>query len=98
MPTQGGGPDDPERPAGDLDARVAEALGRARTLEDLTAELQGETDVALADVLPGLVKTNPPVVELVIEQRQDDGKTVRWTYDLLAEPDGRMRVRSRHPG
>ena len=73
MPTQGAGPVDPERPAGDLDARLAEALGRARTLEELTAELQGRTDVALAEVLPGLVKTNPPVVELVIEQRQDDG-------------------------
>ena len=72
--------------------------GRARTLEELTAELQREADVALAEVLPGVVKTNPPIVELLIEQRQDDGKTVRWTYDLLAESDGRMRVRSRHLG
>lgn len=98
MPTQGDGLDDPQRPAGDLDARLAEALRRARTLEELTAELQREADVALAEVLPGVVKTNPPIVELLIEQRQDDGKTVRWTYDLLAESDGRMRVRSRHLG
>jgi hypothetical protein len=44
------------------------------------------------------VKTHPPIVELLIEQRQDDGTTVRWTYDLVAESGGRMRVRSRHPG
>jgi hypothetical protein len=98
MPTQGGGLDDPERPAGDLDARLADKLGRVRTLEELTAALQREADVARAGILPGLVKTHPPIVELLIEQRQDDGTTVRWTYDLVAESGGRMRVRSRHPG
>jgi hypothetical protein len=97
MPTPGG-PEVPTQPAGDLDGRLADTLTRVPTLDDLVTVLQREADVARAEILPGVVKTRPPIVELLVEQRQDDGATVRWTYDLVAEPDGRMRVRSRHPG
>lgn len=83
-------------PVGGLDERVAEALGRVRTLEELTAALLREDDVARAHVLPGVVKTHPPMVELLIEQRQDDGSVSRWIYDLVMEPDGRLRLRTRH--
>jgi hypothetical protein len=84
-------------PVGDLDERLVEALTRVGTLEELTAALQREDDVLRARPLPGVVKTHPPIVELLVEQRQDDGSVVRWIYDLVVEPDGRLRVRARHP-
>ncbi len=87
----------PAQPSGRLDERLAGALGRVRPLEELTAALEREDDVIRAQVLPGVVKTHPPLVELVIVQRQEDGSEVPWTYDLVMEPDGRLHVRARHP-
>lgn len=87
----------PAQPSGCLDERLIEALGRVRQLEELSAALEREDDVARARVLPGIVKTHPPIVELLIVQRQDDGSEVRWTYDLMMEPDGRLHMRGRHP-
>ncbi len=87
----------PAEPRGRLDERLAGALDRVRPLEELTAALEREDDVIRAQVLPGVVKTRPPMVELVIVQRQDDGSEVPWTYDLVMEPDGRLHVRARHP-
>lgn len=86
-----------DRPGGSLDERVVEALARVRTVEELAAALQRENDVLGARPLPGLVKTDPPIVELMVKQRQDDGSVTGWTYDLVQEPDGRLHVRARHP-
>ncbi|MGB3764858.1 MAG: hypothetical protein WA966_16730 [Ornithinimicrobium sp.] len=59
------------------------------------ARLAAEQEaIASAEVLPGLVKTFPPQVELVVTPA--DGGPVR-VFDLVEAPDGRLVVGGTHP-
>ncbi|MFE7630189.1 hypothetical protein [Kocuria sp. NPDC057446] len=84
----------------ELDHRVVSALAGGGTPERIVAVLAGQPGVT-ALLRPGLVKTAPPLVELVVEQRAaQPGTRVEWAvhrvYDLAVHPDGRLELRGRH--
>ena len=74
-----------------LDAAVAAAVARAATPEHAAAELTRLGGVVAASVRPGLVKTEPPQVELVVAGSGAGDRRPR-VYDLAVAPDGGLRV------
>jgi hypothetical protein len=84
---------------GDLDARVAEAVSRFDTPEQVAASLRAQPNVRDATVRPGLVKTDPPLVELRVDQLVPDAgadAVVSRIYDLAVHPDGTLHLRGSH--
>lgn len=84
----------------ELDRRVMSALAGGGRPARIVAVLTGQPGVT-ARLRPGLVKTAPPLVELVVEQRAAQrgtrvGRTVHRVYDLAVHPDGRLELRGRH--
>jgi hypothetical protein len=71
------------------------SAGRA-TPESVATALRLDADVLAADLRPGLVKTEPPLVELVVQRRDDAGTVSAWVYDLTVLPDGRVRLEDDH--
>lgn len=79
----------------DRDRRVVQALRHHPDLVAAVEALRSDPDVVSAAVMPGLIKTDPPMVELVIEFRV--GVAVdRRVYDVLPTPGVGCRVQGRH--
>jgi hypothetical protein len=53
--------------------------------------------VTAAELRSGIVKTEPPILELAVELTPDAGPVVRRVYDLVEEPGGAARVVDSHP-
>jgi hypothetical protein len=87
---------DPNAPADDLDARVADAVDRSATPLDVEDALGGQDDVVRVQVREGLVKTEPPLVELVVDHLEAGGAVSSRVFDLALDPDGTLRLRGRH--
>ena len=84
-------------PRGDADpveAAVRDALRPGPGAAEV-AELAGAQEaIASAEVRPGLVKTFPPRVELVVTPA---GGGPTRTFDLVEEVDGRLSFGGSHP-
>lgn len=80
----------------DLDNRVGTVLAAGGTPEQVASTLAASRDVVAAQVRPGLVKTEPPIVELVVERRDEHGEVRSRVYDLTLHPDGRLDLAGAH--
>ena len=85
--------DESDQEARDVVVRTAAAEGGSPA--ELAERLRARDDVADVQVLPGLVKTFPPVVELVVDFARPEGP-VRRVYDLVEETDGALHVTDSH--
>lgn len=81
----------------DLDAIVQEALTGGATPVDLERTLRDVPGVTDAQLRRGMVKTEPPILELDVELTPADGPAVRRVYDLVQQADGATRVVNSHP-
>ncbi len=87
-PGQGPGPGDP------VDAAVRDALRPRPVAAEVAGLAEGREAIASAELRPGLVKTFPPQVELVVTPA--DGGPDR-VFDLVEELDGRLSLGRAHP-
>jgi hypothetical protein len=87
---------DPGTPGDDLDSRVARAVASNSTPDDVASALRAHNDIADARARDGLVKTEPPLVELVIEQLEGEGAISTRVYDLRLDLDGTLHLRGSH--
>ncbi|MDQ4068792.1 MAG: hypothetical protein M3203_04860 [Actinomycetota bacterium] len=87
---------DPNTPGEDLDARVADAVARSATPSDIQDALGAQEGVVRVQVREGLVKTEPPVVEVVVDYLHAGGVINSRVYDLALDPDGTLRLRGHH--
>lgn len=88
-----------ERTGGDddLDAIVRGALAGGAGPRDVERRLRDVPGVTTAELRSGIVKTEPPILELAVELTPDAGPAVRRVYDLVEEPGGAARVVDSHP-
>jgi hypothetical protein len=76
--------------------RLAALLEDGGTPESVAAMLAEQPDVLSASTRPGLVKTEPPLVELVIDWSEGAGQVRSRVYDVVVRPDGRLVLSGDH--
>ncbi|MGY1709853.1 hypothetical protein ACI8AC_10120 [Geodermatophilus sp. SYSU D00758] len=77
-------------------SRLAALLAAGGTPESVAAALERQPDVVSASTRPGLVKTEPPLVELVVGWREDTGHVRSRVYDVAVRPDGGLVLGGEH--
>ncbi|MCL3860431.1 hypothetical protein [Actinotalea sp. K2] len=87
---------DPDEPAPDVDRLVLDALTSGVDVAQVAERLRTEASVTRAEVRPGLVKTHPPLAELVVEYTTGDGGTRARVYDLEVVPGRALRLARTH--
>lgn len=84
-----------------LDAIVGRLVERRLGLDDLVEGLRADPGIEEVRVLGGLVKTEPPVVELAVRPAGDPGASSpasERVYDLVQQTDGTVTLARSHPG
>ncbi len=76
--------------------RVAALVDAGGTPEAIAAALAKQPDVVSARARPGLVKTEPPLVELEIDWKEEAGRVRSRVYDVVVRPDGRLVLGGDH--
>jgi len=83
--------------AAELDAQVAAAVRPGSTLREVADRIRSQSGVRSATLREGLVKTDPPIVELLVEYEVDPGQHATRVHDLILAPDGTVTWAGDHP-
>jgi hypothetical protein len=80
-----------------LDALVAAAVSPGSTPTQVVDRVRSQRGVRRATLRGGLVKTEPPIVELLVEYGPGSGQQAMRVYDLTLHPDGTVTWAGSHP-
>lgn len=97
----GTGPGSDARPersttASDVDAAVREAVEAGADAGEVARRVAERPGVTHAEVLPGLVKTLHPLVEVDVRYTTPEGRTEGRVYDLERAVDGSLTYGHAH--
>lgn len=84
-------------PAEDLDELVKAAVTPGSTPEQVAERVRARRDVHAVTLRTGLVKTDPPMVELQVEFGAGPGQRQTRVHDLTLHPDGTVTWAAAHP-
>lgn len=91
------GPDAPGAGPGDeFDRIIRQAVEQGGSVDDVVARLRTLEGVASAEARGGLVKTEPPIIELAVSFARAPGPAENRVYDIVQELDGSLRLSGSH--
>ena len=90
-------PTTPPDPAPDLDECVKAAATPGSTPQQVAERVRAQRGVIAVTLRTGLVKTEPPMVELKVEFDAGPGRRGTRVHDLVLHPDGTVSWAAAHP-